>query len=280
MRGISRLRRMGARLGMDRRRAVETLDSKYERRSPHAQNALDLIPGWTGSFPENHALQAGEMALYSDPRVHWALDQYGPLDGASVLELGPLEGAHSYMLEQRGAAEVLGIEANKQAFLKCLVAKEILGLTRCRFLLGDFEKYLAETPRHFDIILASGVLYHMQNPVQVLDMMGRKCNALILWTHYYDDDLLPADDPRRGPFSGGPTVYEHEGHNYTLYRRSYEQAWNTNSYCGGPDDTHYWMVRPEIEALCQRNGFNDIRVHFENADGVNGPSCLFYMRKT
>ncbi len=36
----------------------------------------------------------------------------------NILELGPLEGAHTYQLR------ILAIEANAEAFLKCLVVKE------------------------------------------------------------------------------------------------------------------------------------------------------------
>ncbi|TLP60295.1 class I SAM-dependent methyltransferase [Parasedimentitalea maritima] len=278
MRGMHRLRRL---LGLVPLEAPprEGLDSKYERRSPHAQNALDLISGWTGSFPGALGLEAGNLALHADQRLHWALDQYGLVEGASVLELGPLEGGHSALLEARGAESVLAIEANKKAYLKCLIAKEIMELKRCRFLLGDFEKYLHETDTEFDIVLASGVLYHMQNPVHVLDRIGRRCQTMILWTHYFDPEIMHENETRRGAFLGEIKTLEHDGQSYRLYQRGYHEAWHADSYCGGPDDTHYWMERPDIIDLCERNGFNDIRVAFEDLDGPNGPSCLFYMTK-
>ena len=47
--------------------------------------------------------------------------------GKTVLELGPLEGAHTYQLHQRGA-NIVAVEASKQAYLKCLITKEIVGL--------------------------------------------------------------------------------------------------------------------------------------------------------
>ena len=64
------------------------------------------------------------------------------MDGFRILELGPLEGAHTYQLEKLGAAEIVAIEANKEAFLKCLIIKELAQLERARFLLGDFVTYL------------------------------------------------------------------------------------------------------------------------------------------
>jgi hypothetical protein len=256
------------------------LQDRYERRGPHAQNAVDLFQEWTCAFPEQLGVEAGYWPLYADPRIAWAVERLGSLEGQSVLELGPLEGAHSYMLEQLGAESVLAIEANKQAFLKCLVTKELLGLQRCRFLLGDFERYLEETDQSFDVVLASGVLYHMQNPVQVLELMARRSNTLILWTHYFDGEVLHASDQRRIPFAAEPTVLEHAGHRFTLHARTYLSAWKAESYCGGPDDTHYWMERPDILAFGESLGFDDIEIAFEDTEGANGPSCLFLMRRS
>jgi hypothetical protein len=60
----------------------------------------------------------------------------GRLDDMSLLELGPLEGAHTYQLEKLGAKSILAIEANVEAFLKCLITKEITGLQVAKFMLG------------------------------------------------------------------------------------------------------------------------------------------------
>lgn len=277
---MSRIRHLGNQLRCRRNSDNATLEEKYERRSPHSQNAVDLFSSWIGSFPDQFKVSAGTMALHADTRILWALDKYGPLDGKKVLELGPLEGSHSYVCEQRGAEEVLAIEASKNAYLRCLVSKEILNLKRCNFLLGDFEKYLEETDQTFDIILASGVLYHMQNPVRVLDLITQKCDTLILWTHYYDEAAFPQNDRRRIPFANEPAKLDYAGHIYTLHQRTYLEAWHADAYCGGPDDTHFWMERPDIELLCRQNGFDEVEVAFEDSEGMNGPSCLYLMQRS
>lgn len=259
---------------------LNILRSKYERRSPHSQNAVDLFSEWSGAFPENLEISAGTLALYSDPRIAWAHEQSNLFEGKSVLELGPLEGSHSYMIEKYGAQEVVAIEANKQAYLKCLISKEILRLEKCRFLLGDFERYLEESDRTFDVIVASGILYHLNDPVRILDHICNRCETLVLWTHYFDSTAMHASDLRRRPFAEQETLKDYNGRTYRLHRRSYQQAWMAEGYCGGPEDDHYWMERDQIVALCKDNGFKDIRTEFEDAAHVNGPSCLFYMSKT
>ena len=105
------------------------------------QNAIDAIAGWNTSFPPHYGLKAGSLATYNDPRIYWAIECFGSLEGRHVLELGPLDGGHTSMLEAAGA-QVDAIEANQLAFIRCLVTKEILGLTRSKFWLGDFVKAL------------------------------------------------------------------------------------------------------------------------------------------
>src|ERR1700751_3232798 len=103
-----------------------TLRSSYFTTAPSAQNAIDIFEGeWHTSLPGEHdALRAGKVEFFKDPRLAWAFDQIGDLTGKHALELGPLAGAHTYMLEQAGCASGLSIEGNPRAFLKCLLLKE------------------------------------------------------------------------------------------------------------------------------------------------------------
>ena len=95
------------------------------------------------------------------------------LDGMRVLELGPLEGAHTYQLEKLGAASILAIEANADAFLKCLITKEILSLGAAKFVYGDFCEYLKETNEEFDLVFCCGVLYHMSDPIALIESIAK-----------------------------------------------------------------------------------------------------------
>src|SRR5215213_6466535 len=110
----------------------------YVRSAPSNQHALDIFKGeWAAILPAPfNDLRAGNLNLFYDNRAYWALNELGGCQGQRVLELGPCEGQHSYMLEQWGAASITSIEANTRAYLKCLIVKEVLGLQRVHFLCG------------------------------------------------------------------------------------------------------------------------------------------------
>ena len=101
----------------------------------------------------------GASPLFEDPRITWAMDTLGIPEGQRILELGPLEAGHSYMLQRAGARDIISIEANTRAFMKCLCVKELLDLHRVHFLLGDFVSYLKQDTSRYDAVMASGVLY-------------------------------------------------------------------------------------------------------------------------
>ena len=125
-------------------------------KNPTPQTAIDIFKGtWLSKFPGKfETYEAGSMPLFDDQRIPQATKYLGSIEGLNVLDLGPLEGGIAYTLEKMGAKSVISVEANPIYFLKCLIFKEILGMTRSRFLCGDAVEYLknADCP-NFDMIV-------------------------------------------------------------------------------------------------------------------------------
>lgn len=242
---------------------------QYVTSAPSAQNALDIFTGeWASALPSHLGkLKAGQANLFDDVRIHWAEQELGGFRGAKVLELGPLEAAHTYMMEQYGAAEILAVEANTRAYLKCLTVKELLGLKRSQFLCGDFVEFLRDHPPSFDICVASGVLYHMKNPAELISQISQVCNKTLIWTHYYDPDVMQTN-------ARFPDSYpsEYAGFKHTLYRQEYGVGLESNSFCGGNAPYSNWMTRADILACLKHFGFSSIQINFEDAQNSNGPS--------
>jgi len=246
--------------------------NQYITNAPCAQNALDLFKEeWTSSLPsplEN--AQAGKAKLFEDDRIVWGIQTLGGLQGKTAIELGPLEGGHSYMLQKHGASSVISIEANPRAFLKCLIVKQLLHLDRVEFLCGDFMSYLRKTPKHFDVGIASGVLYHMQSPVELIALLAEKCSQLFLWTHYYDPEICQMNPVLRSRFQDH-LKHEDRGFKHTLHIYRYGAVRSANIFCGGPAATARWLSREDILACCKHFGFTDIHIGHENPQHPNGP---------
>jgi Protein of unknown function (DUF1698) len=246
------------------------IDYSFINSSPENQNIIDLFKGeWHSKMPEDSGAisEPGPSDLFNDPRVSWASNVLGPFQGMDILELGPLEGAHSYMMERLGANSVTAIEANTRAFLKCLCVKEALELKRVRFKLGNFLPYL-ETCQKVDLIFASGVLYHMAEPFKLLDLLSTKADRVFIWTHYYDALMMAerADNELFAPPEpfGGP--------NLRGSRRLYpEAATSWKGFGGGPDTYAVWLERESLVGFLTERGFQ-VEVSFDHPHHPAGPA--------
>ncbi|HVU33035.1 MAG TPA: class I SAM-dependent methyltransferase [Opitutaceae bacterium] len=227
------------------------------------QQTLDLFAGeWVSAMPaQQGGGQAGQMPLFDDPRIPWArqnLKHLGvDLAGASVLELGPLEGGHTYMLSRLGARSVTAIEANREAYLRCLVAKELLGVERVNFLYGDAIDFLRSENVHYDVSLACGFLYHMRHPVELIELLAKRSSAVYLWTVYWDPAFNAKNSDRAAAI--GPAVKaEHGGFPHTLHRHDYGQVEDFAKFYGGPAAHANWMERDDILGAFAHFGFSKV----------------------
>ncbi len=243
----------------------------YVQTAPSPQRTLDIFKGeWASVLPPPFSdLEAGPVPLFADNRLEWAAEQLGAFRDKTVLELGPLEGGHSWMMANMGAASVTAVEANIRAFLKCLVVKEMLNTPRTRFLCGDFIAYLEEQQPRYDIVLASGVLYHMRDPVHLLDLINRTADRVYLWTHYYDPEVCGAVGSARFPSA---TETESHGFKHTLYRHEYLHLLQNEKFCGGGTTYTNWLTRSEIIGALRHFGFQQIETAFEQRDHQAGPA--------
>lgn len=254
--------------------AAAAILDQYVLAEPTDQNIVDIFANeWSSRFPASSDLvtRPGAAGLFEDERVLWAQEKLGSFEGRQILELGPLEGGHSYMFQQAGAERVIAIEANTRAFLKCLCVKEIFDLDRVEFKLGDFMSYLEKADLSYDMVFASGVLYHMEDPLLLLDLMSRVSDRLFLWTHYYDAEPLLSREDYANKFEPVQTA-EHQGFRYEYSTQSYQHALDWSGFCGGPKTVSKWLTRESIEGALRHLGYTSLHVAFDERDHPNGPS--------
>jgi hypothetical protein len=245
---------------------------RFATGAPSPQTALDAVPGgWASRVPLPGVI-AGQSELFADPRVEWAIAELGGVDGAKCVELGPLEGGHSYMLERAGASQVVAVEANRDAFLKCLIVKELFGLQNCSFLRGDVTEYLNVTEDRFDVCWCAGILYHMVEPLQLIDLVSQRASRLYMWTHYYDASKLPPGEPKGRAFANGKSseaVYQ--GYRHQLHRHEYGVATRFRDFFGGTRAHSNWLTFEGLMGALEHFGWTDIRTQVDE-DHPHGPA--------
>ena len=253
---------------------------EYSSSAPSERNALGLFAGsWSSAVPGGDG--PGGAPLFDDQRIDWMAEVLGDLRGQTILELGPLEGGHSYMLERLGAS-VVAIEGNVDAFLRCLIVKNYLSL-QTEFILGDFTKSFGDRSR-WDAVLASGVLYHMTEPQLLLERIASVTDRVLLWTHYFEPDLelwhpgvraLVGDKWRPESMR----TVEAAGTSVRLVPQLYGNALGWAGFCGGSEAHSNWMYRDDLMQLVKNLGFSRIDVAFDTPDHQNGPAlCMVAQR--
>ncbi len=261
-------------------RPSDDLFDRYVAAAPSAQNAVDALPGWRTALPEGCGARAGAMGLMQDTRIAWALERLGGVAGRHVLELGPLDGGHTAMLHGAGAARIDAIEANRLAFLRCLVTKEILALERARFHLGDFTVGFGPAGESFDLAVASGVLYHMADPLALLARLAEASPRLFLWTHVMDPEAMPQGDPRRAAFTGRVLRRRIGETEVALHERGYLGSERDVAFCGGPRDRHVWIERAGLFAALRSLGYDRIEIADDDPGAPGGPALSILARRS
>ncbi len=235
------------------------------------QSAFDAAKGWTTQFEIGGKKYGGEVdILTNDPRLLWHLEQIGGCAGKRILELGPLEGAHTKMMIDAGAGYVLGIEGNAECYKRCLIIKEVFNLQYVDFYLADFCDFISEFKYNkFDFISAAGVLYHQTNPVKLIYDMARITDTVLVWSQVANASK-PSNENSQIIHDG--KAYNGKINNYNGIRGKLQ------SYCGGLNDTAFWLYKEDMLRCFRDAGFTNI-ILGESEPTVNGDSVLFVAKK-
>ena len=244
---------------------------RFEERTPSVQTAIDIFRDrWACDLqPLLGVTGTGEALLFTqDRRPQEAADRLGTngtFSGYRILELGPLEGAHTFLLQQLGAKEIISVEASVEAYLKCLIVKDVLSIDRSKFLLGDVEGFLSDTTDQFDLIFCSGLLYHMADPLTLIQKACARTNRCFIWTHYYNKDRHPV------PFE--PKERTLDDLSITYWSHVYGDR--SSQFWGGNKSGSSWLERDDIIAAFRHFGLSEIDVVSDNYDHPNGPAITF-----
>lgn len=252
-----------------------TVNRGFVAGAPDVQQTIDQFT-WASKLPIP-GTTSGKSELFDDSRIRWLLENIPTQAPFSVLELGPLEGGHSAMLAAAGG-QVRAVEANVSAYVKCLVVKDLLGLDTVEFLLGDFNADMAENERRYDLLLASGVLYHMADPVGTICNMTNRADTVFVWTHYFDKSKMSLVTRGVKGFWGKKKLFSYRGSHITGEVRRYGPGARLARFWGGSQPMTVWLAKSDIYRIFAEEGFEIIE-GLDEPDHPNGPAVYFLAQR-
>lgn len=174
-----------------------------------------------------------------------------PLAELRVLDLGCGEGLYAVEFAQQGAA-ALGVEGRAANFAKAEFARAALGLDRLSFVQGDVRDVTLERFGPFDVVLCSGLLYHLDAPAvfEVLAQLRRLCTGVLII-----DTRIALSGDRRETWQGreylGATYREHAPGASTDVKLAQLGASLDN-------DESFWFTRRSVVNLLADLGFSSV----------------------
>jgi tRNA (mo5U34)-methyltransferase len=127
---------------------------------------------WFHNIDLGGVLTAPDHFLGDYPAVKWRQFAHSipqDLSGLSVLDIGCNGGFYSIEMKRRGAARVLGIDADEDYLAQARFAAEVTGQEIEFRALSVYD--VGAIGERFDLVLFMGVLYHLRHPLLALDLI-------------------------------------------------------------------------------------------------------------
>lgn len=227
-----------------------------------ARQQLLATPFIAHTVPVTHTVSTrpDEPLIALAPRtraIHDALSLFVPNGGAdrSAVDLGCLEGGLSFELRRAGL-NVLGVEGREDNYQRCLLLKAYYAaLGGLDFHLGDVRDF--RPGRTFDVVVCSGLLYHLDDPAAYIQQLGALTSdggLLYLDTHVAPEDSDLAESIFRPNLS--PIKTATLGGQDVRFRTYEEDVSLPESSIGNRQSV--WMDTPSHLGLLHAAGFHRV----------------------
>jgi hypothetical protein len=189
-----------------------------------------------------------------------------PLEGKSVIELGPFEAMQTAALVHAGAKSITCIEARAENYLKSQAACYGFGWDHVRFVMDDFHNADRSKYGEFDLAFAHGVYYHSIAPFLFLE------NLLSLAPNIFLGGFCATDDLPEGPYQ----TLQHEGRNYRV--KHYIES--VVEFTAGVNWHGYYFHKEDLMRFFQERGCTIEVISDEVSPQFAGNYLRFLARKT
>jgi Methyltransferase domain len=168
-----------------------------------------------------------------------------------VLDLASLEGIFALEFASHGA-QVIAIEGREANNARARFAAKALGLSNVEFVTDDVRNLSQEKYGRFDVVLCSGILYHLpgEDGCQFVRSVAEVCARLaIIDTHVglRDDSSIS--------WSG----HTYHGTLFSEHSAADSSATKMGRACASLDnDRSFWLTKPSLLNLLRDVGFTSV----------------------
>ncbi len=174
-----------------------------------------------------------------------------PLPGLRVLDLGSGEGLYALEFGRHGA-EVLGLELRDSHLARAEFSRRALRLDNVRFEKGDVREATLERYGRFDLVICSGILYHLDRPAcfDFLRELKRLCAGLMIV-----DTRIALTTQVEAEYEGrtyGGSIYREHAQGATSAQKEADLGASVDN------DESFWFTRHALANFLADVGFTSV----------------------
>ena len=206
---------------------------------------------WIYQFQIGGKTYGGPISAEGDVRVE-RFFSFMP-ESKTILELGALEGAHSFILAQRpGVQRVVALEGREASLRKARFLQNLLEIPNVEFIQANLEHTHLTRFGKFDAVFCCGLLYHLPEPWTLLEQLPSVAPVVYIWTQYAREE--EARDVGRG------------------WRGKIHIEGGADEPLSGMSDTATWLTVQSLRDVLRASGYKRVEVIYDDPAHPNGPA--------
>jgi len=229
-----------------------------------------LYDNWVTTFHSKGKTYGASNVVYSDlsERI-FDLNKVSRIKDKKILEIGPFEGGNTKQLFDLGAKSITAIESNREFYFKTSLVKDAFNLDNLKLYFADCNVLLKDKElfpdKCFDMLYASGVLYHMSNPVETIEIFSRLADTIYVNSHVASEHV---------PSGEWTELSDSVGNKYSCRENTY----NKGQHWGGVDESALWLSRQSMFDVFTNHGYK-IQILEDSENNVRGNYLGFLAQK-
>ena len=155
-----------------------------------AARSVKSFAYWYQRIYLGNGVFTSDQPMYHEQLWHRTRPTFPPdLKGAAALDIGCNAGYFSIQAKRLGAGRVVGIESVDDYLRQARACARIWNFDIDYRSMDAHD--LPKLNEQFDVVFFTGILYHLKNPLQVLEEVGRVCRDVVI----VETEVIP-EDPR------------------------------------------------------------------------------------